>query len=184
MFENLVALFKHHSNGGYIDNILELKSKNCYDYIKECCFLGQISSYKVFLFKMSTNGVNSEMGFIAQMQSKGDLENSWIMFDHVKHVIGQTTMVCHVYDLTYCKIVTIAIFDMQFENIEAQQIMWTKLNHTILKHRNREPNFKGFMADNAQANQNVVRIVYNSRHATVMMVDKECASLFHFTLVA
>jgi hypothetical protein len=30
---NLVASFKHHSGGGYIDNILELKSKNHYDFI-------------------------------------------------------------------------------------------------------------------------------------------------------
>jgi hypothetical protein len=64
---NLVASFKHHYNGGYIDNILELKSKNRYDYIEECCFLGQISSQKVFLFKMSIDGVKNEMGFIAWM---------------------------------------------------------------------------------------------------------------------
>ncbi len=35
---NLVASFKRHSGGGYIGNILELKSKNCYDYIQECGF--------------------------------------------------------------------------------------------------------------------------------------------------
>jgi len=33
---NLVASFKHHSGHGYIDSILELKSKSCYDYIQEC----------------------------------------------------------------------------------------------------------------------------------------------------
>ncbi len=31
---NLVASFKHHSRGGYIDSVLELKSKNHYDYIQ------------------------------------------------------------------------------------------------------------------------------------------------------
>jgi tRNA splicing ligase len=41
---NLVAFFKHRPSGGYIDNILELKFKNHYDFIQECCFLGQISS--------------------------------------------------------------------------------------------------------------------------------------------
>ncbi len=112
MFENLIALFKHCFSGGYVDNILELKSKTRYDYIKECCFLGQIFGQKVFLFKMSIDGVKSEMGLIARMQSKGDLKNSWIMFDHVKHVTTQTTMACHVYDLTYCKILTIAVYDM------------------------------------------------------------------------
>ncbi len=39
---NLVASFKCHLGGGYIDNILELKSKSCYDYIQECGFLGQV----------------------------------------------------------------------------------------------------------------------------------------------
>ncbi len=33
---NLVVSFKHHSGDGYIDSILELKSKNRYDYIQEC----------------------------------------------------------------------------------------------------------------------------------------------------
>jgi hypothetical protein len=30
---NLVVVFKHHASRGYIDNILELKSKSRYDYI-------------------------------------------------------------------------------------------------------------------------------------------------------
>jgi hypothetical protein len=30
---NLVAFFKHHSGRGYIDNILDLKSKSHYDYV-------------------------------------------------------------------------------------------------------------------------------------------------------
>jgi hypothetical protein len=30
---NLVAFFKHHLGGGYIDNILELKFKSHYDFI-------------------------------------------------------------------------------------------------------------------------------------------------------
>jgi hypothetical protein len=35
---NLVASFKCHLRGGYIDSILELKSKICYDYIQKCYF--------------------------------------------------------------------------------------------------------------------------------------------------
>ncbi len=35
---NLIAFFKHHPGGGYIDNIFELKSKNQYDYIQKCLF--------------------------------------------------------------------------------------------------------------------------------------------------
>jgi hypothetical protein len=54
------------------------------------------------------------------MQLGGDLYNTWIMFDHVKHVVGWTTMVCHVYDLAYCKVLTIAIYDMQSVDTKAQ----------------------------------------------------------------
>jgi len=43
------------------------------------------------------------------MQPIGNLQLPWIMFDHVKCVKGWTTLVCHVYDLVYCKVVTIAI---------------------------------------------------------------------------
>jgi hypothetical protein len=32
---NLIASFKHHSGGGYIDNIIELKSKNHHDFIHD-----------------------------------------------------------------------------------------------------------------------------------------------------
>jgi hypothetical protein len=39
---NLAVFFKNPMRGGYIDNILQLKSKNHYDYINECCFLGKI----------------------------------------------------------------------------------------------------------------------------------------------
>jgi hypothetical protein len=46
------------------------------------------------------------------MQFKGDLENSWMMFDHVKRVQGWMTMACHVYDLGFCKVMSIAICDM------------------------------------------------------------------------
>jgi hypothetical protein len=56
------------------------------------------------------------------------------MFDHVKCVAGLITMACHVYNLAYCKVMTIAICDMQSKDIEAQHIMWTKLYETMLKH--------------------------------------------------
>jgi hypothetical protein len=61
-------------------------------------------------------------------------------------------MACHVYDSKYYKFMTIVVYKMQFENTKAQQIMWSKLNHTMFKHMYVEPNFKGFMANNAQAN--------------------------------
>ncbi len=63
-------------------------------------------------------------------------------------------MVCHVYDLAYGKVMTIVICEMQSKDIEVQQIMWTKLNETMLKHEFPKLNFKGFMAGNTQANWN------------------------------
>ncbi len=87
---NLVASFKCHPWGGYIDNILELKSKSHYDYIYECYFrgqvLGQFLGQKVFIFKISINGVESGVNLVTQMQPTRDLQNVWIMFDHVKHI--------------------------------------------------------------------------------------------------
>ncbi len=109
---NLIPFFKHHENGGYIDSILELKSKSQYDYIQECCFLGQVIGQKVFIFKMSINGVGSGTSFVTWMELARDLQNAWTMFDHVKRVTGWTTMVCHVYNSAYCKMMTIAVYDM------------------------------------------------------------------------
>jgi hypothetical protein len=54
------------------------------------------------------------------MQLRGDLQEAWIMFDHVKHVVGWTTMACHVYNHAYCKVMTIAICDMQSKDIKVQ----------------------------------------------------------------
>jgi len=77
---------------------------------------------------MPINGVGSGTSLVTQMQLARDLQNVWIMFDHVKHVASWTIMVCHVYDPAYCKVMTIVVCDMQFEDTKAQQIMWTKLN--------------------------------------------------------
>jgi hypothetical protein len=69
------------------------------------------------------------------MQLSDDLQNAYMMFDHVKHVQGWTTMAYHVYDLVYCKVMTIVICDMQFEDMEAQCILWKKLNAIVEKKR-------------------------------------------------
>ncbi len=46
------------------------------------------------------------------MQLIGDLQISWIMFDHVKHVASWTIMACHVCDPMYCKMLTIVVCDI------------------------------------------------------------------------
>jgi hypothetical protein len=45
------------------------------------------------------------------------------------------------------------------------------------------PIFKGFMADDAQSNWNVVHIVYGTRDPMVKMVDKKKDLLFPLNLV-
>jgi hypothetical protein len=84
-----------------------------------------------------------------------------------------------MYNLAYCKVMTIIICDMQFEDMKAQQVMWTKLNDTLQKHDFPKSNFKGFMVDSVQANWNTIRFVYGLRDPFVRMIDKECTCLFH-----
>ncbi len=61
---NLIASFRHHSKGGYIDSIFESKSKSRYNYIQDCYFPKHIHGQKVFVFKMSINGVENGVNFI------------------------------------------------------------------------------------------------------------------------
>jgi hypothetical protein len=95
------------------------------------------------------------------MQIEGDLENSWMMFNDVKRVQGWTTMAYHVHDHVYCKIMSIAICDMQLEDTEAQCILWKKLNAIVLKKGVRNPN--------------------GTRDPIVKLIDKECTYFFHWT---
>ncbi len=55
------------------------------------------------------------------------------------------------------------------------------MNVIILKKVVTNPNFKGFMATSAQANWNVVRIIYRSEDPIVKMIDKERTCIFHWT---
>jgi hypothetical protein len=68
---------------------------------------------------MYVHGNGSGYDLIKRIQLGGDFQTAWIMFDHVKHVEGWTTLTCHVYDSFYCKFITIIKCDMQFENTEA-----------------------------------------------------------------
>ena len=63
------------------------------------------------------------------------MENSWIMFDHVKRLKDWTILVCHVYDSKYCKVLSIAYCDMQSENGVAQTLFWENLNSVMLDNR-------------------------------------------------
>ena len=88
--------------------------------MQESKFPGQgTDTDKVFVFKMSEVGPGSGVDLVKRMQVEGDLQDTWIMFDHVKRVRGWTTMACHVYDSSYCRVMTIACSDMQSEDCVA-----------------------------------------------------------------
>ncbi len=48
------------------------------------------------------------------------------MFDHVKCVSKWITLVCHVYDLIYYKMMTIEIYDLKLKDTNAKCVMWYK----------------------------------------------------------
>ena len=134
---------------------------------------------KVFVFKISEVGSSSSVDLIKWMQPGGDLEDTWMRFNHVKHVKKWTTMACHVYDSTYYCVMTIAICDMQSEDAVAQSVLRKNPNVVIVWHGISKPKFKRFMADSAQANWNAFQVIYGNGDATIPMKDQEITCLFH-----
>lgn len=72
------------------------------------------------------------------------MEILWIMFDHVKHLMDNTTLACHVYDNKSCKILTITCCDVQFEDGIEQTLFRKNLNSTHGGEWNAKGKFKGF----------------------------------------
>jgi hypothetical protein len=179
---NSVTSFKALRRFGIMDSITMLRGSSNWKFVQKNMFPGQGEDMdKVFVFKMSEVGPGSGVDLVKRMQAGGDLENAWIMFDHVKRVRSWTTMACHVYDSTYCRVMTIAVCDMQSEDVAAQSVVWKNLNAVMAGHGVHDVNFKGFMADSAQANWNAIRMIYGSGDAAEKMVDKERTCLFHWT---
>ena len=179
--KNDVTSFKFIRRFGVMDGIATLRGCSHWAYEQENKFLGQGSdSDKVFVFKMSEVGPGSGVHLVKQMQLGGDLQDVWIMFDHVIRIKDWTTMACHVYDSTYCRVMTIAVCDLQSEDAAAQMILWKNLNVVMARHGVPSPKFKGFMVDSAQANWNAIRVIYGTGDATVPMKDQERTCLFHW----
>ena len=179
---NQVTSFRYMRRFRVMDNITKLRGSSNWAFVQENKFPGQGSDTdKVFVFKMSEVGPGSGVDFVKRMQVDGDLQDAWMMFDHVKRVKGWTTMACHVYDSKYCRVMSIAICDMQSEDIVAQTIFWRNLNAVVARHDIPNPKFKGFMADSVQANWNAVRIIYGSGDKAVPMENQEKRCLFHWT---
>ena len=111
--KNEVTSFRYKWRYGIMDGITILRGCSNWPYIQENMLPGQGSNFdKVFVFKMSEVGPSSGLDLVKQMQLGGDLQDAWMMFNHAKHVKKWTTMACHVYDFTYCSIMTIAVCDM------------------------------------------------------------------------
>jgi hypothetical protein len=122
--KNDVTAFRYIRRFGVMDGIATLRGCSHWAYVQENKFLGQGSnSDKVFVFKMSEVGPGSRVHLVNRIQPGGDLEHAWIMFDHVKRVKNWTTMACHVYDSAYCRVMTIAVCDMQSEDAAAQMVL-------------------------------------------------------------
>jgi hypothetical protein len=151
--KNDVTSFTYIRRYMIMDGITMLRGCSSWPYVQENMSQSQGSdSDKVFVFKMSEVGPGSSVDLVKRMQPGGDLQNAWMMFDHVKHVKMWTTMACHVYDSTYYRVMTIAIRDMQLEDVTTQSVLWKNLNVVLARDGIPEPKFKGFMADSAQAN--------------------------------
>jgi hypothetical protein len=112
------------------------------------------------------------------MQLGGDLKNAWIMFDHFKCIEGALCIGCHIYDLMYCKILTIYFCNIHSKSTEAQCVLWRKINTLMLKHDLSTTNFKGFMANGAHVNWDVIIIIYGLGNPTMCMDRKERIYLF------
>jgi hypothetical protein len=90
---------------------MAMKTYTTIEYVHSNVFPGQ-GKEKVYVIKMLEDGPRSGVDLVKCMQPGGDLENAWLMFDHVKRVKEWTTMACHVYDEAYCKVMTITVCDM------------------------------------------------------------------------
>jgi hypothetical protein len=176
-----VTSFKFLRRFGVMDGIAKLRGVSNWAYVQRNQFPGQgDDADKVFVFKMSEVGPGSGVDLVRRMQPGGDLENAWIMSDHVKRVKGWTTMAAHVYDGTYQRVMTISCCDFQSEDKDAQVLFWQNLNHVMARHGIPHPTFIGFMADSAQANWNAVRIVYGSGDPKIPMEGRERTCFFHW----
>jgi hypothetical protein len=178
--KNNVTAFKYIHRFGVMDGSAMLRDCSHWAYVQENKFPRQGSDLdKVFVFKMLEVGPGSGVYLVKRMQSNGDLENAWIMFDHVKQVKHWMTMACHIYDSTYCRVMIITIYNMQSEDAVAQTVFKKNLNDVMAKHGVPEPKFNGFMANSVQANWNAIRVLYGSGDATIPMKDRERTCFFY-----
>ena len=138
---------------------MALKDHLGFKYVHGSRFMGQ-SKNKVFIFKILVNFLGSDVYFVKRMQVEGDMENAWILFDHVNRLKDKTTLACHVYNSKNCKVLTIACCDLQYEDGVAQTFFWENLNSVMSENGVLKVYFKGIITYSAQANWNAVKKIY------------------------
>ena len=118
---------------------------------------------------MSTQGPSNGLDLVNKMHLGGELESCWVFFDFVKRMLEWTTMACHVYNPYVQEMQTIAIGDFKVEDTQAQSLFWMLLNQVMEREGYKKAQFKGFMADEAQANWRAVRTIFNGGPNNVMV---------------
>ena len=158
---------------------MALKDHYAFKFVHGSRFRGK-SKDKLFVLKMFVDLPHSGVKLVKRMQVGGDMENSWIMFDHIKRLKDWSTMTCHMYDSRYYKPLTIACCNMQSKDGAAQVLFWENMNSVMVENGVPNINFKGFMVDSAQANWNAVKAIYKDGDPSLSMVAREHTCLFHW----
>jgi len=98
---------------------MTIKKELKFKFIHDSVFSSQ-GKEKVYIFKMLTKGPRSRVDLVRHMQLEGDLQNAWMTFNHIRCVKDWSMMACHMYNIEYKKVMTIAICNMQSKDMEVQ----------------------------------------------------------------
>jgi hypothetical protein len=95
-----ILLCRSGGKRGAYDSIMAMKKYTTIEYVLGNVFPGQ-GKDKVYVFKMLEDRPRNGMDLVKRMQPRRDLENAWLMFDHVKRIKEWTTMAYHMYGAAY-----------------------------------------------------------------------------------
>lgn len=110
---------------GAMDNIMAFKDHYGFKFAHGRRYPRQ-SKDKVFVFKMSMDLSYKGVNLVKWTHVAGVMENTWIIFNHVKILKELTTIACQVYDNIYCKVLMIECCNMQSKDIVALNLVFKK----------------------------------------------------------
>jgi hypothetical protein len=82
---NMISISRSGGKGGAFDSIMVMKRYTIIEYIHGNIFPEQ-GKDKAYIFKMLVDEPGSGVDLVKLMQPGGELENTWLIFDHVKCV--------------------------------------------------------------------------------------------------